>query len=387
MYFHLEISKLKILFVYDHFYPAYRAGGPIQSLTNLAVALEPDCEISILTSAYDHNMSEVLKGIETDIWTQVKLPNAVNTIKIWYANKKKINKETVAGCLAGLQPNVIYLNGMFSYRFVIISLLTIDKSKIKVVLCPRGMLQSGALAGKSFKKKLYLSALKLSGLVKNISWHATNAEEEGDIRKVFGSKVNVIVAANIPKAPVNKVIDSEKAQGQLRLIYLSLIAEKKNLLQLIELVNKSVADITLDIYGPVKDAAYWKKCEQAIAGSNGKVKYMGDIRPEQVQDTFAKYDASILLTKGENFGHALYESLSAGRPIITSYFTPWNELEQKKAGWNVDIADNAACLNILESICNLDNALFNVYCDGAYEMAKLYYRESSDLSNYYKMFS
>jgi glycosyltransferase involved in cell wall biosynthesis len=340
----------------------------------------------MVTSGYDHNSTEVLAYIETDTWTQVKLPNTISTIKVWYANRKKITKETVAACIASIQPDVIYVNGIFSYRFVIIPLRTIDKSKIKVVLCPRGMLQKGALAGKSVKKKLYLTALKLSGLVKNITWHATNDEEESDIRKIFGSKANVTVASNIPKPPVNTITGSQKAAGRLRLIYLSLIAEKKNLLQVIELINTSPANISLDIYGPVKDAAYWKKCEQAMSRSGGKVKYMGDLRPEDVQNTFSKYDASILLTKGENFGHALYESLSAGRPIITSYFTPWNKLEQKKAGWNADIADNAACLNMLESICNLDDELFNVYCNGAYEMAKSYYVEAADLSNYYRMF-
>jgi glycosyltransferase involved in cell wall biosynthesis len=167
---------------------------------------------------------------------------------------------------------------------------------------------------------------------------------------------------------------------------LSLIAEKKNLLQVIELVNKSVAGITLDIYGPVKDEGYWKKCVQAIGNDNTKIKYKGDLQPDEVQNTFINYDASVLLTKGENFGHALYESLSVGRPVITSFFTPWNELEAKKAGWNLDITANAACLNKLESICKMDNESFIIYCNGAYEMAKSYYTEAADLSNYYKMF-
>ena len=331
-------------------------------------------------------MTEVLTDIETDTWTQIKLPGTEKTIKIWYANRKKINKATVAACIAAIQPNVIYINGIFSFRFVIIPLLTIDKSKTKVVLCPRGMLQSGALAGKAFKKKLYLAVLKISGLVKKITWHATNAEEEGDIKRIFGKQAKVIVAANIPKQPVSDIEVTEKMPGQLRLIYLSLIAEKKNLIQAIELVNKSTSNITLDIYGPVKDAAYWKSCEQAMSRSGGKVKYIGDLKPELVQDTFSKYDASILLTKGENFGHALYESLSVGRPIITSYFTPWNELEQNNAGWNLDISDSEGCKNKLELIANMDSESYSTFCSGAYDLANAYYVESADLSNYYNMF-
>jgi glycosyltransferase involved in cell wall biosynthesis len=377
----------KILFVYDYFYPAYKAGGPIQSLTNLAIGLLHKHEVSIFTGCNDHNTADKLTDIDADKWSAISLPGTAERLQVWYANRKTITKHLFRSILKDAGPAVIYLNGIFSYRFIIIPLLAVNPAKNKIVIAPRGMLQAGALAGKSIKKKLYLTALKLSGLVKNVTWHATNEEEERDIRKAFGNNIHVTVAANIAKAPVNNITGSEKAIGQLRLIYLSLIAAKKNLLQAIELINKLAANITLDIYGPVKDAAYWKKCEQAIAASDGKVNYKGDIRPELVQDTFAKYDASILLTKGENFGHALYESMSAGRPIITSYFTPWNELEQKRTGWNLDIADNDVCLNRLESICNLDNDSFNIYCNGAYEMAKLYYRESSDLSSYYEIFS
>ena len=130
-------------------------------------------------------------------------------------------------------------------------------------------------------------------------------QKKRQILKIFGKQAKVIVAANIPRQPVTDIEITEKMPGQLRLIYLSLIAEKKNLMQAIELVNKSTSNITLDIYGPVKDAAYWKNCEQAMSRSGGKVKYMGDLKPELVQDIFNKYDASILLTKGENFGHAL----------------------------------------------------------------------------------
>ena len=317
----------------------------------------------------------------------MELEPASTTFQVWYSSKDKPHAGEILRCIEETDASIVYLNGMFSYRFVMLPLLKIKKQKIRVVLCPRGMLQTGALAGKSLKKKLYLTALKLSGLVKNISWHATNAEEEQDIKRVFGNNAHVIIAANIPKQPVTDCISAKKITGQLRLIYLSLIAEKKNLLQVIELINRSNTHMTLDIYGPVKDAAYWKKCEAAIAGSNEKVKYMGVIKPEQIQDTFSKYDASVLLTKGENFGHALYESLSAGRPIITSYFTPWNELEQKKAGWNLDINDNDSCLQKLETICNMNNDTFNSYCTGAYKIAKSYYTESTDLSNYHKLFS
>ncbi len=375
----------KILFVYDHFYPAYRAGGPIQSLTNLAKALQHDYEISVVTGACDHNTAVTLQGINTANWSSVNLPGAKTSIAVYYAIKKKVTKHFFSSLLLHNKPDVVYLNGIFSYRFVIIPLLAVNKLKTKVVLCPRGMLQSGALAGKSFKKKIFLKTLKLSGLVKNITWHATNTEEAGDIKKIFGSNANVIVAGNIPKQPFDTIATPDKKAGELRLVYLSLIAAKKNLLQLIELVNKS-SNISLDIYGPVKDKIYWQTCKQAIADGKGNIIYKGDLQPAQVQQTFALYDASVLLTKGENFGHALYESLSAGRPLITSFFTPWNNLEENEAGWNLDIGNDETCLVKLQSIAAMSYDTFSSYCNGAHELAKAYYKTSADLSNYNQLF-
>jgi len=376
----------KLLFVYDHFYPAYKAGGPIQSLTNLATCLQDKHEISGFTGSKDHNSSEKLLNTDTDKWTETKLPGAGKNLPVWYASQGTITKQLFSNIVKATKPAVIYLNGIFSYRFVIIPLLSVDRSKYKLIIAPRGMLQSGALAGKAAKKKLYLAMLKLSGLVRSVSWHATNEEEREDIIKVFGKKAKVTVASNIPKRPVNEISFPGKKPGGLRLVYLSLVAEKKNLLGLIELVNRSAAGITLDIYGPVKDEAYWKKCIQAIGNDNLKITYRSDLRPELVQETFAKYDASILLTKGENFGHALYESLSAGRPIITSFFTPWNGLEEKKAGWNLDISNQDECISKLEMIANLDSGSFNAYCSGAYALAKAYYDKTADLDGYDKLF-
>ena len=112
---------------------------------------------------------------------------------------------------------------------------------------------------------------------------------------------------------------------------------------------------------------------------------MGDVLPQQVQKIFEQYDASVLLTKGENFGHALYESMSAGRPVITSYFTPWNKLETKKAGWNLDIADQQICIKKLEAICAMDAELFNSFCGGAYKLATNYYESINAIEKYTKL--
>ena len=380
-----KIDKPGLLIFYDHFYPAYKAGGPIQSLTNLIVSLQDEYIISVITSGYDLNEDHLLANIQTDTWSKVLLADSTSTIQVWYAGSGKPGLASMKDIIEEADPSIIYLNGIFSYTYVLLPLLAARNRK--VVICPRGMLQKGALAGKALKKKIYLLVFRLSGLCKRIIWHATNEEEQEDIKRIFGGVSKIFIAGNIPKKPLEKISNVYKSAGQLRLVYLSLITAKKNLLQLIEILSTSRENISLDIYGPVKDGEYWKKCQHAIKSSASKINYKGDVLPSFVQETFEKYDASILLTRGENFGHALYESLSVGRPVITSYFTIWNQLEEKKAGWNVDISNEKNIIEIIEQICNMDNPTFEGYCIGAHNLAKQYYLSGFDVHSYRKIFS
>ena len=231
-----------------------------------------------------------------------------------------------------------------------------------------------------------MKVLKYTGLVNKVVWHATSQEEEEDILKHFGGENVVITAMNIPKPPVKNIVCVQKVPGTLRLVYLSLITEKKNLLFLLKLI-KETENISLDIYGPVKDKMYWDECKKIIKEIPEKVKYSGTLLPVHVQQKFSEYNASILLTKGENFGHALYESLSVGTPVITSNFTPWNNLESLFAGWNFDISDFDKSVKQLNNIKHLDEAAFSKFCIGSYNLASEYFSRSNDISNYKKLFS
>ena len=72
--------------------------------------------------------------------------------------------------------------------------------------------------------------------------------------------------------------------------------------------------ITFDIYGPKEDKRYWDLCKEIIDSlpKSIEVNYMGPIENENVNDMFQNYDLFFLPTKGENFGHVILESMSAG---------------------------------------------------------------------------
>jgi len=206
---------------------------------------------------------------------------------------------------------------------------------------------------------------------------------------MFGPQATVSIAANIPKKPDDSFLQHVKAAGKLSLVYLSIITPKKNLLLLLQILRNCNKQIALDIYGPIKENDYWLRCEKEIAllPQNIAVQYCGDVVPQKVQATFAKYDASVLLTQGENFGHALFESLSIGRPVITSHFTNWNHLDEASAGWNVDIGNVSAILHLLELLADTNGQEWQQFTNGAYTYAVNYFQQQHFQQQYLQLFS
>jgi glycosyltransferase involved in cell wall biosynthesis len=382
------ISRKKMLIFYDWFYPGFKAGGPIQSLTNLAVALTPNFDIYVITGACDLNSETPYDNINVNSWNTVQLNENAVPITVFYASKKTLNKQKVGSLIREVSPSVVYLNGIFSYRYFMLPLLALKafKSDIKVVVCPRGMLKKGALSGKAFKKKIYISYLRFSRLPNRVHWHATSAAELVDITSHFPINQGVSVADNIPKKPVAQFLPIFKVAGELRLVYLSLINEHKKLLLLLQAINEIDDKISLDIYGPVVDFAYWQKCEELIKQMTGKVQYKGVVEPAKVQRLIENYHAFILFTKGENFGHALFESLSVGRPVITSHFTPWQSLYEKHAGANVDLNSTDDCIDKMTVFLKMTQEEYNIFCSGAHVLAKNYYNNLETGQRYKQLF-
>ena len=289
----------------------------------------------------------LLNGVEFDKWV-----NFNTNTKVWYAtgNNFKTNLKKI---LKDIKPDILFVNGIYSWHFNFLPLIT-GKS-IQRIVSARGMLHPGALSQKRFKKQLYLLLWKLTGLSKKISFHATDNKEAQFIKNIFGNNISVKVAGNFPGILPLQNIPLKKT-GELKLVSVALISPMKNHLLVLEALsnlNEKMANapsIHYNICGPIKENDYWELCKEQInrLPSNIKVNYMGEIPPIEIVKVLADNHAFILPSKSENFGHAIYESLTAGRPVITSNNTPWNKLEENKAGINVSL-DN---LDELEKAIN-----------------------------------
>lgn len=99
----------------------------------------------------------------------------------------------------------------------------------------------------------------------------------------------------------------------------------KNLDYLLRTLNNLSQTIELYIYGPLEDPKYWALCQDLIKNlpPNILVAYCGEVSHENVSNIFSENDLFVFPTRGENFGHVIYEALSVGTSVITSDQTPW----------------------------------------------------------------
>jgi len=367
----------KILAPINYYLPSYKAGGPIHSLSNIIGELDTEFVFKIITRDRDLGDRTSFSNIKSDTWTKI------NKTEIYYISPNKLKISLILKLLRSIDYDILYLNSFFCFSFsilfvILLKLRLIHKSK--VVIAPRGEFSPAALSIKSLKKKIYISLSKILGLYpQSFIWQASSAFEKEDIYAVFGTKCKVIIAPDLaPKLnSFNQVVPvtNIKKKGELKLVFLSRISQIKNLEGTLNILDSLSLNgkMSFDIFGPIEDEIYWDQCLSLVNKLNKEKKinvcYCGPISNELVRITFSKYHLFFLPTKGENFGYAILEALSAGCPVLISDKTPWVNLRNKGVGWDVPLNDFKAYREVITDVLNMDESVYRPWSKRAREYA------------------
>lgn len=375
----------RILVLIDWYLPGYKAGGPIVSVSNLIKALKLKFDFSIITRNTDYCDSIPYENIESDTWIVGN-----DELRSYYFSTSKLNIISLIKVLKNEKFDYLYINSLYSKYFTIVPLLFLKRSNYKIILAPRGMLSEGAKNIKSFKKLIYFKIAKLICLFNGVIFQASNEEEKNQIQMVFGNKVKIKIAPNIPKQIeyLNKE-NGQKVKGKVNFSTVARISPEKNIFYALQLLDGLSGDITFNIYGTVYDDSYWNDCMVLIEKlpDNVKVIYHNSIRPELLGEALAQSDFLLFPTTGENFGHVILESLSVGTPVIISDKTPWRQLEKSSVGWDVSLSDKSIFKDVINNCINMESNEYGEISNSALNYALNYIANSDNLQKNIELFS
>lgn len=351
-------ARKRLLVLLDWYLPGYKAGGPIQTIANMVERFGDRFDFYVLTRDRDMGERRPYPGVERNVW------HSVGKARVFYS--RFLGWPTIARCVREVAPDAIYLNRFFSR--LTLSVLGLRRLRLlpvcSLIVAARGEFSSGALQLKRQKKWLFLSLLARF-LFRDVIWQASNELEAGDIRRSsarFGlDATRIVLASDLPAGPPDSgqsVRKPPKRPGEARFVFLSRVSRMKNLAFAVQVLGSLGGNITLDVVGVIDDAAYWSECQELMGRRpHLKVTYQGPVPHEQVQSTLAGFHFFILPTLGENFGHVIPEALAAGCPVVISNRTPWHNLQQHGAGWDLAL-DRELWRDVLQRCVDMDQQTY-----------------------------
>jgi glycosyltransferase involved in cell wall biosynthesis len=348
---HCQRRPVVLTFV-RYYLPGYKSGGPVRSISNLVETLGDEFDFRILTSDRDATDSFPFPSIRPNEW------NVVGKAQVWYLPANRALSE-FRRLLRETPHDIVYLNSFFDPDFTIKPLVLRRLRQVPAkrwMLAPRGELSEGALQLKAWKKKSFIAAARLTGLLHGLEWHASSIHEEADIRRRLTAAKRITVAANLPEMGQHQAHRFvPRIRGEpLRIVFLSRISPMKNLDYALKILRQVTVNVRLDIYGPVRDHSYWTICQAIIAKlpQHVEANYCGEVEHLRVASVLARYDLFFLPTLGENYGHVILEALAVGTPVLISDTTPWRGLSQAGVGWDLPLnepGDFAAKIELASS--------------------------------------
>jgi len=329
----------KIILITPWYKPAFKAGGPIVSVFNMAEMLSKTFEVLVVTSCFDLGEEVELEGLETTDFPY----------KVTYIHPKEIDKQFWKEQVAAFKPDLVWVSGIFSIPFSVKPILAL-RGKVPILVSPRGMVHDSALAVKPLKKKLFLGIAKLLNIPSKLHWHATNEAEKNFIGKNVQRDLKVFCLSNVP-ASLKNISPSSKEKGSLRLLIPARISAEKNNVFALEVLektaNKNIELIFCGADGGGDYSELFHKKLTALTRQGFKVGYEGARPPQELEEVYlAKAHYMYLPSTGENFGHAITDALASSTPVILSDKTPWNDVEEAGVGFvrNLDVEQHTKLL-------------------------------------------
>ena len=350
---------MKKVIIFSRYYkPGYKAGGPIRSVENILKIFGKKYNFLLVTGDRDLDQ-KAYKNISFN-----KILSKKNC-KLLYLSKNRQNITEFRKIISLFNPDAIYLNSFFDFKFsILINLINKMFFNKKTYISPRGELFKSAIKSKFFKKKTFIFISKLLNLYSNTIFFVNSKFEKKSLKNLSIKNLQIKI---YPVFTDNSYRDKKKILKKvntnlkkMRILFVGRIIENKNLLYCFSILEKLTFKVEFSIIGPIENHEYWAKCENKInqLHKNVTVKFLGAKSPQFISEYMRRSHCLLHPSKFESYGHVILESFSNGLPVLISNETPWFNLKKRRLGANINLSNLSKFLKKMIKIKKLKKKNF-----------------------------
>ena len=268
------------------------------------------------------------------------------------------------------KPQVFHVHNQWNYVPFIADKIS-RKYGIPLIVSVRGSLFPWSLEQGKLRKKAAWHLFQKSLLQNAAAIHTTSSAERSALEQL-GFSENVFQISNGIELNTSEVVPPNLSEAKA---LLGLPKSKRYVLFLSRLHKKKGIELLLDAWAKLKtegwelliagnsdDKNYLKhlhKCVDALDIEHC-VKFVGFANADKKALLMAASEVFVLPSYTENFGISIAEAMYAGLPVVTTFNTPWAEINAAGAGWCVDLQPSLIKQALGEAIAKSPSALANM---------------------------
>jgi glycosyltransferase involved in cell wall biosynthesis len=330
----------RLLHVVPAFLPATAWGGPVFSTSAICrVAARAGHEVTVLTTDSADPETGAALVLEAN---QVRFPEGYD---VFYMPRSfgQSGSWAMLRRLPGMIRRADLVHLSMTYSFPTLPTLALCRLFGKpVIWSPRGAIQATAEWAEAPRKrtKTLFETLARALAPRRTVLHVT-AESEALATAARMPGLDVATIPNSVAVPASPPARDFRPGGQLRLLFLSRLHQKKGIDLLIDAMLRLPDHITAAIAGS-GSAEFEARLHTRIAASGltDRVRFLGQVEGSAKAAALLDADALVLPTRSENFGIAIAEGLADGLPVITTTAAPWEGIGTHRCGaWIAPTAD------------------------------------------------
>lgn len=369
------MKELKILNIIPSYYPAKYYGGVIFSshYINMLISKNNKFKISVSTSTANGKFrlfrKNYSKFYKKNYMVSYYYDEIINRLSFSFI--KNIKRDI-------LNNDIIHIQDIFS-TFAIVGVIISKLYQKKILISPRGSLSDLSLRSKLFyiKKIIFIFFFKK----KNFWWHVTSEIEKKDLN-YLGIYKNIFVIGNPTLIKKKSNLKYNFFKKKIIIGYLGRFHKLKRVDLLVNCLKYLKEKYVLLLAGPDFGAKNEIKSIIKKEKLNKRVKVLDNLNEISKSKFFNTIDLFALPSTYENFGNVFLEALFFKKPILTSKFTPFKDINKHRCG----IVTNLNSKDMAKKI----NKFFQNYSVNIKNDIKLYLRKFNNKvleKNYIEMYN